>query len=171
MTNLSKELCEICGMPYIKTEDNCRVYDNEGELCEQYVYKLNFEQPENFVKLMELRVDGLSGGTLTLMGILNNEYWLSDRQDYIEFLYKYYIPALTPLRQDELKQKIRETEWVYGWNQLSAFKRNDRLRSERSFVQVCGLPKTYSSGEDDERAGIQRNSAYAVNQKLAKENI
>ena len=47
MTNLSKELCEICGIAYTITEDNCRVYDNDGELCEQYVYKLDFEQPTN----------------------------------------------------------------------------------------------------------------------------
>ena len=105
MTNLSKELCEVCGINPEIIED----YDSN-----EYEIYPDFEQPENFVKLMELRVDGLSGGTLTLMGILNKEYWLSDRQDYIKFLYKYYIPALTPLWQDELKQAIRETEWVYG---------------------------------------------------------
>lgn len=114
MTKLSKELCEICGIPYTITEDNCRVYDNDGELCEQYVYKLNFEQPENFVKLMELKVEGLSAGNLTLMGILNKEYWLSDRHDYIKFLCQYHFPDLTPYWQDKLKQAIRETEWVYG---------------------------------------------------------
>lgn len=105
MTNLSKELCKVCGINPEIIED----YDSN-----EYEIYPDFEQPENFVKLMELRVDGLSGGTLTLMGILNKEYWLSDRQDYIKFLYKYYIPALTPLWQDELKQAIRETEWVYG---------------------------------------------------------
>ena len=121
MTNLSKELCEICGIGYIikckhgeQFPQNCDCnYSCEECSAHQKIYP-DFNKPENFVKLMELRVDGLSGGTLTLMGILNKEYWLSDRQDYIKFLYKYYIPALTPLWQDELKQAIRETEWVYG---------------------------------------------------------
>lgn len=112
MTNLSKQLCKLCGLKYCKE----KVVINNGQTPNVDIkpFYLDFEQPENFVKLMELRVDGLSGGTLTLMGILNKEYWLSDRQDYIKFLYKYYIPALTPLWQDELKQAIRETEWVYG---------------------------------------------------------
>ena len=57
MTNLSKELCEICGIAYTITEDNCRVYDNDGELCEQYVYKLDFEQPTNYKKLQEIFIN------------------------------------------------------------------------------------------------------------------
>lgn len=125
--DLSRELCEICGIKPLYRVEGLETLQTETTLHLIQLARKNsdfeeidavpiypdFEQPENFVMLMELRVDGLSGGTLTLMGILNKEYWLSDRQDYIEFLYKYYIPALTPLRQDELKQKIRETEWVY----------------------------------------------------------
>lgn len=104
MTNLSKELCEICGIePKIIEDYNSNEYN---------IYP-NFEQPENFVKLMELKVKGLSGGNLTLMGILNKEYWLSDRQDYIRFLCQYFISDLTSYWQDKLKRAIRETEWVY----------------------------------------------------------
>lgn len=105
MTNLSKELCEICGVKPQIVEDY--------ELNEYKIYP-DFEQPENFLKLMELRVKGLQRGNLTLMGILNKEYWLNDRQDYIRFLCQYFIPDLTPYCQNKLKQAIRETEWVYG---------------------------------------------------------
>lgn len=168
MTNLSKELCEICGIerkgklifkkrdwdkktyicsghrykefdfksipeatvdivptkdyketngflyPYSDIERIKEEYDKNGyDFVEFRQRTINFEQPENFVKLMELKVKGLSGGNLTLMGILNKEYWLSDRQDYIRFLCQYFISDLTPYWQDKLKRAIRETEWVY----------------------------------------------------------
>lgn len=130
MTNLSRQLCEVCGIKrkrkifdqrcdntckYLdKTDvyDPCKRGNNPCPTYIKYVYP-DFEQPENFVKLMELKVKGLSGGNLTLMGILNKEYWLSDRQDYIRFLCQYFISDLTPYWQDKLKQAIREMEWVY----------------------------------------------------------
>lgn len=105
MTNLSKELCEICGIEPLNDES---VYFT-GRLG----LLPNFEEPENFVRLMELKVEGLSGGNLPLMGLLNKEYWLSDRQDYIRFLCQYYIPDLSPYWQDKVKQAIREKEWKY----------------------------------------------------------
>lgn len=127
MTNLSKELCEICGIIPLYKIDSIEVLQSKTALHLIQLARKNsgykdidavlvypdFEQPENFLKLMELKVKGLSGGNLTLMGILNKEYWLSDRQDYIRFLCQYFIPDLTPYWQDKLKQAIRETEWVY----------------------------------------------------------
>lgn len=128
MTNLSKELCEVCGIePIYETEVvdgwgntryklKCKTPE-EAEVKGMFVHREpkypDFTQPENFLKLMELRVEGLSGGNLTLMGILNKEYWLSDRQDYIRFLCQYFIPDLTPYWQDKLKQAIRKEEWIY----------------------------------------------------------
>ena len=91
--DLSRELCEICKIPYTKTEDNCRVYDNDGELCEEYVYKLDFTKPENFVKLREIVTD------------LTTENFLKNLIMRLEFVTDSY--------SDEMKQAIREAEWVY----------------------------------------------------------
>ena len=115
MTNLSKELCEICGMPYIKTEDNCRVYDNEGELCEQYVYKLNFEQPENFVKLFNTPIPN---PYITISGFVTHyalSIWVT--HDFLKRLVQLLKNKPQDFTEREImliKQAIRETEWVYG---------------------------------------------------------
>ena len=53
---LSKQLCDICDIPFERHIDNCRVVDNDGDLCEQYVEILDFGQPENFVKLFGIIV-------------------------------------------------------------------------------------------------------------------
>lgn len=116
MTNLSEELCEICGIEPKLPCKRCGASKFALGQCAEVKCKAvypDFEKPENFVKLMELKVEGLSGGNLPLIGLLNKEYWLSDRQDYIRFLYQYYIPDLSPYWQDKLKQAIREKEWKY----------------------------------------------------------
>lgn len=51
---LSKQLCDICDIPFERHIDNCRVVDNDGDLCEQYVETLDFGKPENFVKLFKI---------------------------------------------------------------------------------------------------------------------
>lgn len=51
---LSKQLCDICNIPFERHIDNCRVVDNDGDLCEQYVETLDFGKPENFVKLFKI---------------------------------------------------------------------------------------------------------------------
>lgn len=51
---LSKQLCDICNIPFERHIDNCRVVDNDGDLCEQYVEILDFGQPKNFVKLFKI---------------------------------------------------------------------------------------------------------------------
>lgn len=51
---LSKQLCKICDIPFERHIDNCRVVDNDGDLCEQYAEILDFGKPENFVKLFKL---------------------------------------------------------------------------------------------------------------------
>lgn len=100
--------------PYSDIDLIKKEYDKNGYNFVEFRQRtIDFMQPKNFVKLMELRVNGLSGGNLTLMGILNKEYWLSDRQDYIKFIYKYYIPSLTPFWHEQLKQAIRAEEWIY----------------------------------------------------------
>lgn len=127
MTNLSKELCEICGIAYTITEDNCRVYDNDGELCEQYVYKLDFEQPKNFVKLLTLptEIESKNGREIPCKNI----WWIINKiAKECRQLAPYYIEAflmdlIVILRNKngaydselvkQIKQAIREEEWKY----------------------------------------------------------
>lgn len=106
MTNLSKKLCKVCGIPYILLEDNCRVYDNNGELCEQYVHKLNFEQPENFVKLFNLQLY-----QTTLAAIITYDSIILNTRDFISSV----IQELKDTHYDtsEIKQAIRDEEWIY----------------------------------------------------------
>lgn len=125
--NLSKELCEICGVPYIKTEDNCRVYNNDGELCEEYVYKLDFTKPENFTKLLNLPTETIIKNGQTIPA--KNIWWIVNMDaKNCEALAPYYFEDLLihlivilenkyKIHNDEfvnsIKQAIRETEWVY----------------------------------------------------------
>lgn len=85
MTNLSKELCEVCGIEPKTTEDY--------NLNEYKAYP-DFEQPENFVKLYEI----ISKQSRT--EILN------------QLVRRLRVEA--GWYTDELKQSIREAEWVYG---------------------------------------------------------
>lgn len=92
MTNLSKELCEICGIEPIykvmldntlmnitddKEEAEVSAFESGGVIVDTYP---DFEQDENFVKLLEIIKRKMCTG--------------------------YTI--------NEIKQAIRETEWVYG---------------------------------------------------------
>lgn len=88
MTNLSKELCEICGI-----EPHEEFWDIEGELVKILKYP-NFERGENFIKLYE---------------ILNKKNRIELLRRAIQTLQieKFY-------GSKNLKQAIRETEWVYG---------------------------------------------------------
>lgn len=84
MTNLSKDLREICGIkPLYKvmlngimldiTDDKglaeCLAFKNGGVIVDIYP---DFEQPENFVKLMELRFITEKGGILTVVEALQD---------------------------------------------------------------------------------------------------
>lgn len=110
MTNLSKELCEICGIKrkrkifdqrcdntckYLdKTDvyDPCKRGNNPCPTYIKYVYP-DFEQPENFVKLYEL---------------INKQTKAEVLQRLVQRL-----RVESGWYTDEIKQAIRETEWVY----------------------------------------------------------
>lgn len=135
MTNLSKELCEICGIkPYYKcknvpclnfifdtgicniTESVCNPYecknDYEPDTTHrswkdgQAVYP-DFEQPENFVKLFNLQYN-----QTTLAASITSDNSILNTKDFIFHV----IEELKNIYFDtsEIKQAIRETEWVYG---------------------------------------------------------
>lgn len=83
---LSEQLCEIVGLPYEKTETNCRIQDSNGDFCEEYVYTLDFEQPVNFVKLFNLKID--SEWTCALI-ITEEEKVIRDSIDFLYSLIRF----------------------------------------------------------------------------------
>ncbi len=96
--DLSRELCEICGIK------------PKTILLEIYP---DFEQPENFVKLLELKI--LTGATL--WGWLSAQgVFMSQRKTVLKTIYLILsrkINFCNKLTLEQIKQSIRETEWVY----------------------------------------------------------
>lgn len=103
MTNLSKELCEICGIEPKTIEDY--------NLNEYKIYP-DFENPENFVKLLEIIHDRMSIVGLLMYEI--DEDSLTRR--FLKLVIKFLSDELgyVETKIDTVKQAIRETEWVYG---------------------------------------------------------
>lgn len=133
--NLSKQLCELCGIEYEKPV--C----NDEEFCD-YKEKLSFEKPENFVRLEEIMLTELAKHHLTVVkwihqwsdNILMYEYiliqktghkfrfnhngikvdnWFIERVDRTECLIRFIQWKVLPICGESIKQSIREAEWVY----------------------------------------------------------
>lgn len=107
MTNLSKELCKICGIEPQIVEDY--------ELNEYEIYP-DFTQPENFLKLGELKLNYENYTTIFyLVNYLSDNSW-STKKEFLRYLlsilsntntYEFYIQL-----QEKTKQAIREERWV-----------------------------------------------------------
>ena len=124
MTNLSKELCEICGLKYCKE----KVVINNGQTPNVDIkpFYLDFEQPENFVKLLEIiskksSVSFCHNGTYFGCSIhyFCTEVFEADigtiPHNFLNTLLKQHLRnPCKPKLLEQLKQAIRETEWVYG---------------------------------------------------------
>ena len=118
MTNLSKELCEICGI-------EAKLDGSNPALSGQPVYP-DFEQPENFVKLLEIvskksSVSFCHNGTYFGCNIhyFCTEVFEADigaiPHNFLSTLLKQHLSnPCKPKLLEQLKQAIRETEWVYG---------------------------------------------------------
>lgn len=129
MTNLSKELCEICGI-----KPRYGVYQNFGDLDSDYrlvtnvrkyrliadtrfyvddewlrnlkpIYYPDFEQSENLVKLLKIANDVL-GSVHFATAYTKNKPNLFEEQ-----VLMHYIPIAK--LNDIFKQTIKETEWTY----------------------------------------------------------
>lgn len=96
MTNLSKELCEICGIEPKIIED----YDSN-----EYEIYPDFEQSTNFVKLLKIANDVL-GSVHFATGYTKNKPGIFEEQVLL-----HYLPIAK--LNEGFKQAIRETEWVY----------------------------------------------------------
>lgn len=122
--NLSKELCEICGIkPLYKVMLNGIMLDitDDKKLAEISVFKRggvmvdtypDFEQPENFVKLfnMPLNNDCKSIGGL----ITGSTKSVISTDDFLEKLLRELKYNSNSANIKDAIQAIRETEWVYG---------------------------------------------------------
>ena len=119
MTNLSKELCEICGI-------EPKLDGSNPALSVQPVYP-DFERPENFVRLLNLPTETIIKNGQTIPA--KNIWWIVNMDAknckalapyYFENLLIHLIVILEnkyKIHSDEfvnsIKQSIRETEWVY----------------------------------------------------------
>lgn len=125
MTNLSKDLREICGIkPLYKvmlngimldiTDDKglaeCLAFKNGGVIVDIYP---DFEQPENFVKLMELRFITEKGGILTVVEALQDGrcFTFTGRKSFLFELLDYIFKC--EKFGEYIKRAIKETEWMY----------------------------------------------------------
>lgn len=115
--NLSQQLCKICGIePQIHFVD-CGTPECMAEEYRQCfkcpeaspieIYP-NFEQPENFVKLLELNVDGVSlWWTINCAGVLCNENLPAYRREFLNLVCRFIK------NKEYIKQAIKNEEWVY----------------------------------------------------------
>ena len=168
MTNLSKDLCKICGIerkgklifkkrnwdkktyicagrgykefdfrsipevtvdivptkdyeetngfqyPYTDIEKIKKIYNEHGyDFVEFRQNVIDFTSPENFVRLLELKI--LAGATLwgwlSVQGV-----FMSQRKTVLKTIYLILsreINFCNKLTLEQIKQSIRETEWVY----------------------------------------------------------
>lgn len=131
--NLSKELCEICGIEAKIIEDDDW---NEYEIFP------DFTQPENFVKLEEIMLAELAKQRLTVVkyvhyysdNTLMHEYilitkcghkikfthngikvdnWFVERVDKTECLILFILWKVLPICGESIKQAIKSEVWKY----------------------------------------------------------
>lgn len=139
MTNLSKELCEICGIKPLYRVEGLETLQTETTLHLIQLARKNsdfeeidavpiypdFEQPENFVKLLEIiskksSVSFCHNGTYFGCSIhyFCTEVFEADigtiPHNFLNTLLKQHLRnPCKPKLLEQLKQAIRETEWVY----------------------------------------------------------
>ena len=112
MTNLSNELCDICGLKYCKE----KVVINNGQTPNVDIkpFYLDFEQPENFVKLFNTPIPN---PYITISGFVTHyalSIWVThDFLKRLVQLLKNKPPDFTEREIMLIKQAIKEREWVY----------------------------------------------------------
>lgn len=89
MTNLSKELCELCGIE--KTVD--------------------FTKPANFVRLFNLKVYECPDAC-TIAYLITSKHSIDTVEEFLYYLH-HDLKTLPGLRVFDIKQSIREGEWVH----------------------------------------------------------
>lgn len=105
MTNLSQQLCEICGIKEKWVEYTTETTDGCVGLGKKRVFP-DFTQSENFVKLLKIANDVL-GGVHFATGYTRNKPNIFEEQALM-----HYLPIAK--LNDAFKLAIRKMEWVYG---------------------------------------------------------
>ena len=141
MTNLSKELCEICGIKRKRKifdqrcDNTCKYLDKTdvynpckrgNNLCPTYIKYVypDFEQAENFVKLQKLLIEMGMGLDIQLFDYptkLQIRFCWDDENftfkiygDSLEEVFLRFAIQICELDDEgDIKQAIKETEWVY----------------------------------------------------------
>ena len=114
---LPRQLCEICGIKEKWVEYITKTTDGCVGLGKKRVFP-NFTQPENFAKLLELKIK-TKKREVTLCEILHLEYGFANRFEFLKYLKshlagtKYFSGSYIFSNREQIKQAIRETEWVY----------------------------------------------------------
>lgn len=128
MTNLSEELCRICGIkPMYRLKDINVLYNEDmyNEFCEMRLNKglliptgtkavfPDFTQPENFVKLIELRFTTKRGDIFTVVEALQNGrcFTFADRKSFFDQLLDYIFTCEN--FGEYIKQAIKSEVWKY----------------------------------------------------------
>lgn len=133
--NLSQKLCEICGIKpdityqvqyyvgnsarykwvknyfisgEIELKDMLKTYKRAKVIWVEQQFP-DFEQPENFVKLLDLNVDGVSlWWTINYASILCKKNLPADRKEFLDLVCRFIK------NKEYIKQAIKSQEWVYG---------------------------------------------------------
>lgn len=101
--------------PYTDIEKIKKLYDKHGyDFVEFLKADINFEQPENFVKLLELRFTSKRGYVFTVAEALQRGrcFTFADRESFLEQLLDYMFTCEN--FGEYIKQAIRGQEWLYG---------------------------------------------------------
>lgn len=108
--DLSRQLCELCGIEYEKTIPF--VLTNENGIVQSYKKQtLDFTNGANFVRLFDLKTNNHTN-VLTIAYVITNNHAICSTEEFL-----YYL--LCELRADKgfaisnVKQSIRGAEWVY----------------------------------------------------------
>lgn len=106
--NLSRELCEICGIEPISRCDYCPRNCLGPDVCKrgESVRYPDFTQPENFVKLFELNISDLTV-TVGAAVCFCNRQQLNNRNDFLKS-----IIQLAKYNKD-IMQAIKSEVWKY----------------------------------------------------------
>lgn len=100
--DLSRELCEICGIEAKIIED---YNGNEYEIFP------DFTQPENFVMLFNLKVNTNPFGN-TLAYFITSDYRIIDTEGFLILLFK-ILKSEEECKVNKIKQAIKSEEWKY----------------------------------------------------------
>lgn len=101
--DLSRQLCELCGIEYEKT------ITDDPEAFVPYKLTLDFTKPENFVRLFNLTLP--IRGISSIAEFVTFEYLtITDSKDFLKKLIK---SIQEPYTDNEVIKSIREAEWVY----------------------------------------------------------